>query len=165
MCTGNTQGINGQEARAGSPGTIILGEPEENTESPGTASASSDDGASIDLPISVTKLQEIPSLIGRYTSSYDDGSAPNEQLEYANMLATALLRHYYPESQGFIVVPGDYSLMGKYGWPVELKESLPKGKDLDPWNLPFHMIPAQNIAGVQVSKLRVQGMCSSTDPF
>ncbi|KAF2734870.1 hypothetical protein EJ04DRAFT_523278 [Polyplosphaeria fusca] len=90
----------------------------------------------------------IAALINQYSSSYDDNTtSPKQQLEYAKVLACALLEHFYPADQDFGVVPCTFDEMAKYGWTIELK-----GNRSNVFALPLHTIAASNIAGFMVQK-------------
>jgi hypothetical protein len=74
-------------------------------------------------------------LVDAYTSSYDDNALPNStRMEHAKALILALLQHYYPESQGYIVQPSSLGPIAKHGMNFLLKAD--DGSDPD-----FNLLP------------------------
>ncbi|ORY15424.1 hypothetical protein BCR34DRAFT_598408 [Clohesyomyces aquaticus] len=124
--------------------------------------------------ITQSKLLKIPDLCAQCYSYYDAYSHPKatmeSHLERAKHLAHALLRHYFPSSQGFIVEPTSLLPTSKYGWSMETlpaeqighqKGKTPKRKSnpepsVDPT---YHLIPADLITGFVVKKRYIE-----TDP-
>jgi hypothetical protein len=61
-------------------------------------------------------------LLETYVASYNDDLILNmTRMDHAKSLAFALLKHYYPESEGYIVQPSALGPMARYGFNFMLK--------------------------------------------
>ncbi|KAF2002455.1 hypothetical protein P154DRAFT_139251 [Amniculicola lignicola CBS 123094] len=119
------------------------------------------------------KIPQLYRLYNDYFASYKDSSATTDsRLDRAKTLGFALLKHYYPANQGFVVEPHPFPMTTKYGISVDMKVPTQskakaakskrgrKGGGAQPPALPpvhyqygrWHPIPPECIAGFVVKK-------------
>ncbi|CAI6333761.1 unnamed protein product [Periconia digitata] len=67
-------------------------------------------------PLHLDKHPTIPNLYKTFVEGFQQGKPNEVQLEHAKQLASALLEHYYPKSQGFSVDPVSSIDIARNGW-------------------------------------------------
>lgn len=115
-------------------------------------------------------IQGFQTFYSTYRGSFIDSSvAKNTRMEYATALAYALLTHFYPLSQGYIIEPCSVGPMARLGINFILKHSRPYDPShlVDPeprigkaaasnegiaWHVAtkWHIIPSEDIAALVV---------------
>ncbi|KAF2826426.1 hypothetical protein CC86DRAFT_293013 [Ophiobolus disseminans] len=76
------------------------------------------------------ELLHVQDIYDAYVASYNDDITPQSvRMEIAQALALALLSHYYPESEGYVLQPSSLGPMAEHGMNFILKA--PDGSDPD----------------------------------
>ncbi|KAI8943568.1 hypothetical protein NX059_001565 [Plenodomus lindquistii] len=96
----------------------------------------------------ITDTSHLTNLYDEYRSNYNDANASNAAcLQQAKTFALALLTHYYPASEGFIVAPCSPGPVAKHGMSFILNDS--DKPDIRPFKPPHRARRGQRLNAKQ----------------